>query len=103
MKYKSVRDRCCRNEECQDHGKFGKGNIIRHSMYKTRQGRRPKTVDSENRWFKKKQRQRIEGSFGNGKEHYRLDRVRHTIKNGSEIWIRSGILAMNLKAAINQA
>jgi transposase-like protein len=40
MKYKPVRDRCCQNENCQDHGKFGKGNIIRHSMYKTRQGRR---------------------------------------------------------------
>ena len=69
-----------------------------------RRGRRPKTVDSEDRWFKKKQRQRnwIEGSFGNGKEHYRLDGVRYSIKDGSEIWARVGILAMNLKAAINQ-
>ena len=40
MKYKPVRDRCCQNEKCQDHWKFGEGNIIRHSMYKTRQGRR---------------------------------------------------------------
>jgi len=40
MKYKSVRDRCCQNEKYQDHGKFGKGNIIRHSKYKTRQWRR---------------------------------------------------------------
>ncbi len=40
MKYKPVRDRCCQNEKCQDHGKFGKGNIIRHSKYTTRQGRR---------------------------------------------------------------
>jgi IS1 family transposase len=40
MKYKPVRDRCCQNEKCQDHGKFGEGNIIRHSKYKTRQGRR---------------------------------------------------------------
>jgi hypothetical protein len=40
MKYKPVRDRCCQNEKCQDHGKFDRGNIIRHSMYKTRQGRR---------------------------------------------------------------
>ena len=40
MKYKLVRDRCCQNEKCQDHGKFGRGNIIRHSKYKTRQGTR---------------------------------------------------------------
>jgi transposase-like protein/IS1 family transposase len=40
MKYKPVRDRCCQNEKCQDYKKFGKGNIIRHSRYKTRQGRR---------------------------------------------------------------
>jgi len=40
MKYKPVRDRCCQNEKCQDHGKLGKSNIIRHSMYKTRQGQR---------------------------------------------------------------
>ncbi len=40
MKYKPVRDRCCQNKKCWDHRKFGVGNIIRHSMYKTRQGRR---------------------------------------------------------------
>jgi IS5 family transposase len=70
-----------------------------------RRGRRPKTVDSEDRWFKKKQRERnqIEGNFGHGKEHFGLDGVRYTIKDGSEIWTRAGILAMNLKAAINQA
>jgi len=39
MKYKPVRDRCCQNKKCQDHSKFGEGNIIRHSKYKTRQGR----------------------------------------------------------------
>jgi IS1 family transposase/transposase-like protein len=40
MKYKPERDRSCQNEKCQDHSKFGEGNIIRHSKYKTRQGRR---------------------------------------------------------------
>jgi len=70
-----------------------------------RRGRKPKTVDSQDRWFKKKQRERnrIEGGFGNGKEHYRLDGVRYRIKDGSEIWVRAGILAMNLKAAANKA
>jgi IS5 family transposase len=70
-----------------------------------RRGRKPKTVDSQDRWFKKKQRERnrIEGGFGNGKEHYRLDRVKYSIKDGSEIWVRAGILAMNLKAAASKA
>jgi IS5 family transposase len=70
-----------------------------------RRGRKPKVADSQDRWFKQKQkeRNRIEGSFGNGKEHYGLNRVRYSIKNGSEIWIRSGILAMNLKTAVNRA
>jgi len=56
------------------------------------------------RWFKDKQRERnrIEGSFGNGKQHYGLDRVRYSIKDGSEIWVRAGILAMNMKTAMNR-
>ena len=70
-----------------------------------RRGRKPKTVDSQDRWFKKKQRERnqIEGSFGNGKEHYRLDGVRYSIKEGSEMWVRASLLAMNLKTAANRA
>lgn len=68
-------------------------------------GRRAKMPKAQDRWFKRKQgeRNRIEGSFGNGKEHYGLDRVRYSIKDGSEIWVRAGILAMNLKAAVNRA
>lgn len=70
-----------------------------------RRGRPPKTLKAQDRWFKRKQRERnrIEGNFGNGKEHYGLDRVRYSIKDGSEIWVRAGILAMNLKAAANRA
>ena len=64
-------------------------------------GRRPKMPKAQDRWFKRKQgeRNRIEGGFGNGKEHYGLDRVRYSIKDGSEIWVRAGILAMNLRTA----
>jgi IS5 family transposase len=70
-----------------------------------RRGRPPKTIDSRDRWFKRKQRERnrIEGGIGNSKEHYGCDRVRYSIKDGSEIWVRAGILAMNLKAAMNRA
>ena len=40
MKHTSIKSRCCLNEKCSNYGKFGEGNIIRHSMYKTNQGRR---------------------------------------------------------------
>jgi IS5 family transposase len=77
-------------------------NIEVRTSFK-RRGRPPKTIDSRDRWFKRRQRERnrIEGGIGNSKEHYRCDRVRYSIKDGSEIWIRAGILAMNLKAAAN--
>jgi IS5 family transposase len=70
-----------------------------------RRGRPPKTLKAQGRWFKRKQRERnrIEGGIGNSKEHYRCDRVKYSIKDGSEIWVRAGILAMNLKAAANRA
>ena len=68
-----------------------------------RRGRPPKTGNGHDRWYKKKQRERnrIEGGIGNSKEHYRCDQVRYSIKDGSEIWVRAGILGMNLKAAVN--
>ena len=40
MKHKQIKVRCCQNEKCPNHGKFNEGNITRHSMYKTKQGRR---------------------------------------------------------------
>jgi len=64
-------------------------------------GRKAKEVWKNDRWFrnKQKERNRIEGSLGHGKEHYGLDRVRYSVKDGSEIWVRAGILAMNLRTA----
>jgi hypothetical protein len=65
-------------------------------------GKRKPSQDKMTRWFKRKQkdRNRIEGHFGHGKEHYRLDRVWYHGKDGSEIWTRGGILAMNLMTAV---
>ena len=70
-----------------------------------RLGRRVKIEKGDERWFKRKQkeRNRIEGSFGNGKRNYGLDRVRYSGERGSEIWVRAGILAMNLKTAASRA
>jgi IS5 family transposase len=61
-------------------------------------GRPPRQKD---RWFKKKrkERNRIEGAFGLQRQRYSSGRVRYRVRGGSEIWIRSAILAMNLRAA----
>lgn len=70
-----------------------------------RLGKKKPSKDKMNRWFKKKQkeRNRIEGHFGHGKEHYQLNRARYHGKEGSEIWTRGSILAMNLMTAVARA
>lgn len=67
-----------------------------------RLGKRLPSRDKMTRWFKRKQkeRNRIEGHFGHGKEHYGLDRMWYHGREGSEIWTRGGILAMNLMTAL---
>lgn len=67
-----------------------------------RLGKKEKGAQKIDQWFKRKQkeRNRIEGHFGHGKEHYRLNRMWYHGCSGSEIWTRGGILAMNLKAAL---
>jgi transposase, IS5 family len=69
-----------------------------------RLGKKRAGQDKMTQWFKRKQkeRNRIEGHFGHGKEHYRLNRVWYHGREGSEIWTRGGILAMNLKTAIGR-
>jgi len=56
-------------------------------------------------WFKKKQkeRNRIEGGFGHGKEHFGLARVRYKGEATSEVWVRLGLTAMNLMTARKRA
>ncbi len=67
-------------------------------------GRTSKEIQKTDPWFKAKQkeRNRIEGSFGNGKEHYGLDRVKYAGESGTEMWVRAGLLAMNLKTALRR-
>jgi len=49
---------------------------------------------------RQRERNRIEGGIGHGKEHFMLDRIRYQGVEGSELWVRCGILAMNLKTAL---
>lgn len=65
-------------------------------------GRPRQDENGRDRWLKKRQRERnrIEGGIGHGKEHFMLDRIRYQSVAGSEMWVRCGVLAMNLKTAL---
>jgi hypothetical protein len=64
-----------------------------------------KTKQRDDAWFKKKQkeRNRIEGGFGHGKEHFGLARVRYKGEATSEVWVRLALMAMNLITARKRA
>lgn len=46
-----------------------------------------------------KKRNRIEGMIGTGKSKYQLERIKYRIEDGAEIWVRMGLIGMNLTAA----
>ncbi|HLD69198.1 MAG TPA: DDE transposase, partial [Candidatus Omnitrophota bacterium] len=56
----------------------------------------------QEQYLRRKQRERnlIEGDIGNAKEHYGLSGIRYHYVEGSEIWVRLGFLAKNLKIAL---
>ena len=64
-------------------------------------GRKAKKDATDRRWRKKMQRVRnqIEGGIGHSKEHAMVHRIRYRIEEGSEIWLRLGLLGMNLATA----
>lgn len=65
-------------------------------------GRKPQHESTSDRWRQRKRRERnrIEGTIGNGKNHYGLERIKYAIAGGDELWIRLGFMACNLKAAV---
>jgi hypothetical protein len=44
----------------------------------------------------------MEGIIGLGKNRFGLDRVKYRIADGEEIWIRLGLMAMNLSTALRK-
>jgi len=64
-------------------------------------GRKTQGCAREERWKKKKQRERsqIEGFIGNVKEHYGCRQIKYRIAGGDEIWVRMGLTMMNLHTA----
>jgi len=67
-------------------------------------GRKAHNHSTADKWYKNKQRERnrIEGSFGHGKNHCGLDKIKYYIKEGPEIWVRLGLLGMNLRTAVKR-
>lgn len=64
-------------------------------------GRKARKQNPATRWRKQKQRERnrIEGSFGHGKNHFSLDKIKYYLEDGPEIWVRLGLMGMNLQTA----
>jgi hypothetical protein len=65
-------------------------------------GRKSESSDGQDQYYRRKQRERnrIEGDIGNVKEHYGCDGIRYHYAEGSEMWVRLGLLARNLKMAM---
>jgi len=72
---------------------------IRHAFIPL--GRKDREYVKDKRWRKEKNRKRneIEGGIGHSKEHVMFHRIRYRIQEGSEIWLRLGLLGMNLDTA----
>lgn len=67
-------------------------------------GRAANTTENR-KWLKEKQKlrgSRMEGIIGHAKNNFGLDRILYTMKDGEEMWIRLGLLAMNLSTAIKK-
>lgn len=58
----------------------------------------------EKTWMRRQQRKRsrIEGAIGTSKTRYGLDRILYAIPDGEEIWVRMGLMGMNLNRAVTR-
>jgi hypothetical protein len=68
-------------------------------------GRPRRTADKRARdWLAKQQRKRnqVEGLIGTGKTRYGLERILYRILEGEEIWVRMGLMGMNLNRALKR-
>lgn len=63
---------------------------------KLKEGKRQEARKAE------RKRSRMEGVIGWGKCKYQLDNIRYRISDGAEIWVRMGLIGMNLTAALKK-
>lgn len=80
MRQKSVKDRSCMNQHCTLHAQFRMVNIIRHSFYKTRQGRR-------HRYLCKACKKTFCSTAGT--PYYRLHKLRSTFDEVAKMIVKS--------------
>lgn len=62
-------------------------------------------VEDNRAWYlrqHKKRASRMEGIIGLGKNRFGLDLAKYRIAGGEEIWVRLGLLAMNLSTAMRK-
>ena len=62
-------------------------------------------VKEKRTWYvrqHKKRASRMEGIIGLGKNRFGLDRVKYRMAGGEEMWVRLGLLAMNLSTAMRK-
>jgi len=87
----------------RENRKLLKDNEIRDAFEPL--GRKARLQNPSHRWRKQKQRERnrIEGSFGHAKTHFDLDKIKYYIEDGPEIWVRLGLIGMNLKTSVKKA
>ena len=88
----------------RDNRSYLKGEQIRSALKPLGRKAKTKEYEKQKRWIKKQQRirNRIEGYIGHAKEHFGLNKIRYKIDGGSEIWVRMGLLAMNLDTALKR-
>jgi len=68
-------------------------------------GRPPARPDPKERaWMRREQKKRncIEGLIGTAKTRYGLERILYSIPGGEEIWVRMGLMGMNLNRAVKR-
>ncbi len=70
-------------------------------------GRKAQTEEGlkHRQWVKERQKERssrMEGIIGHAKTHYGLDRIGYRTKEGERIWVRLGLMMMNLDTALKR-
>lgn len=69
------------------------------------QGWRARQVEPPDRWCRQKHRERnrIEGAIDLSKSRYGLDRIKYSIPDGDDLWVRLCLMSVNLKTAATKA
>jgi IS5 family transposase len=90
----------------RENRKYLEKRKIRHAFKPLGRPSAEMETGSEKHWRRKKLVQRgalMEGIIGHAKEHFGLDRIRAMLPETEKLWIRFGLMAMNIQTAANRA